>query len=390
MRVALSTIGSRGDVQPLLALALQLCAAGHQVRVCAPPTLADLIVDFGLQFVPVGHDVRQGPRYVPGGAASTVATQFETLRAGLADCDVIVGCAAMQIATRSIAEFYGVPYFYGAYAPVTLPSPQHDPLPVPGRPPMPADADRRTRWKLDAQQWNDTWRAGLNAQRAAIGLQPVTDVRSHVFTNRPLLAADPTLAPWPTPSDIDVLQTGAWLWPDRRPLPDELEAFLDAGAPPICFGFGSTMTPRTSGPVLVSAARALGYRAVVLRGWADLAPTGRSPDCLAVGEVNQQALFARVAAIVHHGGAGTTTAAALAGVPQVVIPHDYDQRYFAQRVSDLGMGTAHPPVEPTVDSVAAALDATLAPAVAAQARALTAVIRRDGTAVAARRILQAG
>lgn len=257
MRVALSTIGSRGDVQPMLALALHLRAVGHQARLCAPPTFEELITGVGLQFVSVGHDIRQGPRYVPGGAMSTVVAQFETLREAARDCDVIVGCAAMQIAAHSIAELYGVPYFYAAYAPVTLPSPQHPPPPVPGRAPMSADADHRTQWDLDAQQWNDTWRKGLNAQRAAIGLTPVADVRSHIFTRRPLLAADPTLAPWPAPSDVDVVQTGAWLWSDRRPLSNELEAFLDAGPPPIYFGFGSMQAPRTSGVVMVAAALGL-------------------------------------------------------------------------------------------------------------------------------------
>ena len=79
------------------------------------------------------------------------------------------------------------------------------------------------------------------------------------------------------------------------------------------------------------------------RGWADLSLVDNEPDCLAIGEVNQQALFKRVAAVVHHGGAGTTTAAALAGAPQVVIPQHYDQHYWAQRVHQLGIGTAHAP-----------------------------------------------
>ena len=133
-------------------------------------------------------------------------------------------------------------------------------------PPRPEDADTRRKWDLDAQWWNDTWREGLNVQRAAIGLEPVTDVRSHVTTDRPLLAADPTLAPWPSPSELDVVQTGAWLMPDQRALSDELENFLDAGEPPILFGFGSILMPRTSGPTMIAGARALGYRAIVLRG----------------------------------------------------------------------------------------------------------------------------
>ena len=80
---------------------------------------------------------------------------------------------------------------------------------------------------------------------------------------------------------------------------------------------------------MIQAARALGRRAIVSRGWADLSLVDDEPDCLAIGEVNLQALFTRVAAVVHHGGAGTTTAAALAGAPQVVIPQHYDQHYWA-------------------------------------------------------------
>lgn len=389
MRVVLSTIGSRGDVQPMLALALYLREVGHQARLCAPPTFADLIDHFALDFVPVGHDIRQGPRYVPGGTTSTVVAQFETLREAARGCDAIVGCAAMQIAARSIAEKYRVPYFYAAYAPVTLPAPHHAPLRLPGRHLL-ADADHRTQWDLDAQHWNDLWREGLNAQRTALGLRPVDDVRSHIFTDRPLLAADPTLAPWPTPSDGHVVQTGAWLWTDRRPFSTELQTFLDNGPPPIYFGFGSMMVPRTSAVTMIASARAVGHRAIVLRGWGDLAPSDESPDCLTIGEVNQQALFPRVAAVVHHGGAGTTTAAALAGARQVVVPHDYDQHYFGKRITDLGAGTVHSPTEPTVESLAAALERVLNPTVSDRARALAAAVRRDGTAVATREICDAG
>ena len=197
MRVLLSTVGSRGDVQPLVALALELRELGHDASVCAPPGYDELLDGFGLAYFPVGHDLRLGPRKVPGGAAATVAAQFGVLRTAAADCDAIVGAAAMQIASRSIAQMFDIPYVYVAYAPVALPSTRHSPPPVHG-PPRPEGVDNRTMWDVDAQWWNDTWRAGLNAERAAIGLDPVNDVRSYVITDRPLLAADPTLAPWPS------------------------------------------------------------------------------------------------------------------------------------------------------------------------------------------------
>jgi vancomycin aglycone glucosyltransferase len=214
-------------------------------------------------------------------------------------------------------------------------------------------------------------------------------VRCHIFGPHPWLAADPTLAPWPEPADPSIVQTGGWIMPDERSLAPALEAFLAAGPPPIYFGFGSIRAPQDLSQVMIQAARALGRRALVSRGWADLAPPDDAPDCLAIGEVNQQALFPRVAAVVHHGGAGTTTAAARAGAPQVVLPQHYDQPYWAQRVEHLGLGTAHAPGSPTAASLISALQRALQPAVAARARAIAPTIRADGALIAAHRLLAA-
>jgi vancomycin aglycone glucosyltransferase len=138
---------------------------------------------------------------------------------------------------------------------------------------------------------------------------------------------------------------------------------------------------------MIETARALGLRAIVSRGRADLSLVDNEPDCLSIGEINQQALFKRVAAVVHHGGAGTTTAATGAGVPQVVVPQLYDQHYFAQRINDLGIGTAHAPIAPTIDSLTKALQQALQPDVAARARSIAAAVRRDGALVAAQRLM---
>ena len=188
---------------------------------------------------------------------------------------------ALQFAARSVAEQMGIPYVFAAYCPTALPSPHHAPPPLPmlgTAAGADGTADNRTLWAQDAQRWNDIWAAALNSHRAAVGLAPVADVRSHIFTDRPWLAADPTLAPWPEPADLDVVQTGAWILPDERPLSPELEAFLDAGEPPVYFGFGSMRAPQDLSQAMIQAARALGRRAIVSRGWADLSlPGQRSP-----------------------------------------------------------------------------------------------------------------
>ncbi len=386
MRVLLSTVGSRGDVQPMVALASHLRDTGHDACLCAPPGFEELTDGPGLDYFPIGHDLRLGPRKVEGGPAATVARQFAVLREAAVGCDVVVGCAAMQIATRSIAEISGIPYFYTAYAPVALPSEHHSPPPVHG-PPRPQGISTRAQWDVDAQWWNDVWAEGLNASRAAEGLEPVTDVRGHVITDRPLLAADPTLAPWPTPSDLSVIQTGAWMRPDPRPLADDLISFLDAGEPPILFGFGSMPVPSTAGATMVAAARMLGLRAILLRGWARFAAPDASPDHLTVSETNLQALLPRTAAVVHHGGAGTTTEAMRAGTPQVVVPHNFDQPYHAGRVEALGIGTSHRASAPTPHSISDALATVLESQVKSRALAAAETVRTDGVEVAAGVIL---
>ncbi|MCS7479454.1 glycosyltransferase [Umezawaea endophytica] len=391
MRVLLSTIGSRGDVQPVVALARRLGESGQEVRVCAPPDFGDWIGGLGIGFTPVGPELRgtakpgattrPSPEQVRRMIEGTVAAQFAAVAEAAEGCDVLVACGALQVAARSIAERRGMRYAYAAYVPVSLPSPHHSPpvLSLLGQEPANGPVDHGALWEEDARHWNTTWGPALNAHRAAAGQEPVTDVRGHVFTDRPWLAADPVLAPWP--GGEEVVQTGAWVLPDERPLSAELEAFLDAGEPPVYFGFGSMRAPDDLARTMVESARALGRRAVVSRGWADLSLVDGGSDCLSIGEVNQQALFRRVAAVVHHGGAGTTTAATGAGAPQVVVPQVYDQHYFAGRVRDLGIGSAHPPSVPTIGSLTAALADALRPEVAVRARAVE--VRADGAAVAA-------
>jgi vancomycin aglycone glucosyltransferase len=170
-------------------------------------------------------------------------------------------------------------------------------------------------------------------------------------------------------------------------LAPELAAVLAAGEPPVYFGFGSIRAPQDLSKTMIESARALGRRVILSRGWADLSLVDDAPDCLAIGDVNQQALFPRVAAVAHHGGAGTTTAATRAGVPQVVIPQHHDQHYFARRVSDLGIGSARPTGAPTTDTLTAALEHALRHEVAMRARQTATKVRTDGAGVAAKELL---
>jgi vancomycin aglycone glucosyltransferase len=401
MRVLLSTIGSRGDVQLVIALALKLKELGSEVRICAPPDFRESVEALGISFVPVGPEVRQtamrnssaaqtppSPDQMRQLMQDTVAGQFKASMEAAKGCEVLVAGMSLQFALRSVAEMTRNLYVYAAWCPITLPSPHHAPPPLPTQTRASDEtADNRTLWAQQAKRWNDLFGPAINSVRESAGLPPVADVRSHIFTDQPWLAADPTLGPWPEDADLEVIQTGAWIQPDRRASSPELEKFLDSGDPPVYFGFGSMRAPQNLSRAMVQSARAHGRRAIVSRGWADVGLPDDEPDCLSIGEENLQALFRRVAAVVHHGGSGTTTIAAQAGAPQVVVPQIWDQHYWAKRVNELGIGTAHAPGAPTADSLTEALNQTLKPDVAIRARSVAASVRTDGAEIAARRLI---
>ncbi|SHI21839.1 glycosyltransferase [Streptomyces sp. 3214.6] len=398
MRVLLSTYGSRGDVEPLVGLAVHLRELGAEVRMCAPPDeeFVELLAGAGVPLVPVGPPMRSMVR--PASAAeadrrvSQLAAMFDTIAAAAEGCDALLATGLAHFASRSAAEKVGIPYMYATFCPFILPSPHHAPPPMllPGQSLPPEEADNRTLWELNAQTFNTLHGPALNAHRASVGLPPVDDVRTFMLTDRPWLAADPTLSPWPETSELGVVHTGAWLLPDERPLPDDLLAFLEAGSPPVFIGFGSMRgVSQDTAREAVEAVRALGRRVLVGRGWAGLGLIDDKDDRLVVGEANHQALFGRVAAVVHHGGAGTTTTAARAGAPQVIVPQGADQPYWAARIAELGIGAAHDGPTPTVESLSAALRTALTPETRARARAVAGSIRTDGAAVAAKLLIDA-
>ncbi|NGY65511.1 glycosyltransferase family 1 protein [Lentzea sp. NEAU-D13] len=383
MRFLVSTIGSRGEAQPVTALAVRLRALGNDVKVVAPPDFEDLVTGNGLDFTPVGPHLRTvtavklKPEDLGRLAEESVREQFRVVGQAARGADVLVAGGALQHATRSIAESINAHYVYASFCANTLPSPHHAPPAMLGRVPVNGTPEENlAQWDQQRHLFGSS-RAAINAERAKLGLGPIDDVRDHIFGDAPWLAADPVLGPWPGPGDL--VQTGAWLTDDQRPLAPELEAFLAAGEPPIYFGLGSMRGAQDAVDHAVEAARALGKRVVLQRGWADLRLTDDAADCLAIGEVNQQALFRRAAAVVHHGGAGTTTTAAAAGTPQIVLPHMYDQYYWGNQVERLNIGRSAKAV--TTEVLAEALQ------LADQAAKVGTQVRTDGALVAAKRLM---
>lgn len=402
MRVLLSTFGSRGDVEPLAGLAAELRALGADVTVCAPPDQGTeaLLARAGATLAPAFMPVREFLAQVTSGppmdlktrAAGVLTAQYDAISAAADGCDAVLatGLFPSTAAAQCVAEARGLPYFYAAYCPLFLPSARQRPHVFPGHPLPPEVTDNLVLWERNAEVMNALFGEALNGLRARIGLPTLANVRDHVFTDQPWLAADPVLAPWRRPGPLQVVQTGAWILPDTRSLPAELVAFLEAGAPPVYVGFGSMPlhgAEEAAARSAIEAVRAQGRRVIVSQGWAGLALIDDGEDCFAVGEVNQQALFGRVAVVVHHGGAGTTTTAARAGTPQVAVPQFGDQPYWTDRIAELGVGVAHDGPNPSTESLSAALKAALNPKTRARASALATTIRADGAKTAAALLL---
>ncbi|HET6594044.1 MAG TPA: glycosyltransferase [Anaerolineales bacterium] len=407
MRVLLSSIGTRGDVQPIVALGLELQALGHRARLVVPPNFKEWVESYGLESVPIGPDLKKltggtvtGKPVLPSKeqlqqmADQSVRDQFRVLGEAARDCDLIVAATALQFAARSIAKAQGIPYVFAAYCPAVLPSSKYPP-PSHGNAGQAwgtgnshslSEAENLGLWKENEASFHK-FAAALNEERAKIGLEPVTSVQRHMFTERPWLAADPVLAPAFPLDGMEVVQTGAWMFSAGTPLPDAVEEFLADGEPPVYLGFGSMRASDQTAHILIEAARVLGLRSILSQGWAGLTPGDTGEDVLSIPDVNHGKLFPRVAAIVHHGGAGTTHAAAKAATPQVIIPHNYDQFYWTHRVQGLGIGVSGPLRDDiTVDNVAQALRQALQPEVRTRAQELAERIELNGAHIAAERL----
>jgi vancomycin aglycone glucosyltransferase len=400
MEILLDTYGSAGDVRPLLALGQALRKRGARVRDCAPPDSLHLFAGSGLPFSPLGGDVRglmaaQADRLVGRPLAAMapmtrilkheLENQFRQLPAAIANADLVV-CSGLALAAPSVAEAYGVACRYAVSMPLLLPSRRHAPLAVPWQnlPPL----FNLALWRIAGHLLDLGYRTLVNRHRQHLGLYPLKRVMPHLTANM-VVAADRELAPLPPEAPSACRQTGYWHDCSRMPLPEPVERFLDHGPPPIYMGFGSMGDPRPHQTVtlLRRAARLAGLRAIIQSGWAGL-EFKSDADCLCVrDELPHDRLFPRLAGAVHHGGAGTTMAAARAGIPQVIVPHLLDQFYWGQRVLKTGVGP--PPLPKSrlrAEWLARSLDRlVLSPSMRTKARLLAKPLQqRNGVQDAAR------
>lgn len=370
MHVLILTLGSHGDVQPFVALARGLQAAGHRATLCAPGFFAGFITAQGVAHAPMDNgfvellstlETRAAVEDMGSlpGALRTLWRLLPTANAlqrkvfddaWAAACahrpDLIVFHPKIG-AAPDIAHALGVPAVMGLLFPQLAPTGDFPAVGLPAG--VPGRALRRATYSLVHAIAGRVSRGPVRSWREAAGLGPRP--RGLCLLTRadgqpiPLLhGISPALCPVPADWPAHAVAFGDWPLDDAAGFIPEpaLQSFLEAGPPPVYIGFGSMAgrNPAKKAAIVLEALRLAGVRALIGRGWGGLEPADLPPTVHAIGHVPHGWLFPRVAAVVHHGGAGTTHAGLRAGRPTVICPFFGDQPFWGARVHALGAGPA--------------------------------------------------
>jgi UDP:flavonoid glycosyltransferase YjiC (YdhE family) len=361
--ITIVTVGSRGDAQPYVALGQALAARGHRVTVATHETFRGMVTGRGLAFELISGDPRavlaseSADRWLStGGVRDMVGAVRRFAREARPIADALLGdfwrvtagadvivYSAVAVACRQVARARGVPSVAAFLQPLHATS-AFPAIGLPSSLRLGGAFNLSTYavvdsivWRLFRQQVDD-WR------RSALGLGPLSAPTSdpadwHVPA---VYGFSPAVMPPPADWRRDVVVTGYWVLEpeaDWQP-PAVLGDFLAAGPPPVAIGFGS-MTPhhaeRLTG-IALDALRQSGQRGILLGGWGALGMSVQTDDVLTMHECPHEWLFPRTAAVVHHGGAGTTGASIRGGTPSILVPLGFDQPFWASRVVALGVG----------------------------------------------------
>ncbi len=416
MRVLLLGMGSRGDVQPFVALGQRLRALGYDVGVAAAQDFGGLVTAHGLRHEPFSFGLEEGVRSEVGrewlGGSSTnqvrearlmksvvahVAPALaDDLQRMVGQADAVVSSALSVDAASSLTTAAGITHAQVMLQP-TWPS-RHGPSSTFALRPQ-ASSLLNLGWSaLAGRAAFDIVRSTGDLLRARLGLRrrSLPGFVAALRATPTLLAASPLVVPRAPDWPASLRQTGFWFRDTEAADPTEtdagLAAFLDDGPPPVYLGLGSmpTGSPDHVVDVFTRVLARLGRRGVVAGGVAGLG-TGLRPAegdgrvHVVAGPVAHEWLHPRCAAVVHHGGAGTTAAALRAGVPQATVPHIADQPYWGRRVHELGVGAAPLPRKRFgPETLEAALEVALSPEVGRAASALGRRVRdEDGAGDAA-------
>jgi vancomycin aglycone glucosyltransferase len=363
MKIVVAAYGSRGDVEPAIAVGAELLRRGHQVRmaVTVPRELRAYVESAGLVSVPYGRDwqellsdedftrmlqnpvsaIPQAVEYV----AQVVAEKNTTLVSLTDGADLLVTGMTEQVPAANVAEYRRIPLAALHFFPA--------PILQSGSPEGGATthADR--------------------VQRQALGLpdEPEAAARPLEIQAYDELCVPTLAAKWGAEDDRRPF-VGALTLQLPTDTDDEVLSWIAAGAPPVYFGFGSTPVemPADTIAVIGAACSRVGARALVCMGTNEFGGVTSAEHVKVVREVNHAAVFPACCAVVHHGGAGTTASGLRAGTPTLILWNGLDQPMWAEAIGHLEVGFGRRFTDSTLDSLTADLDRILSPHYAARAR----------------------
>jgi sterol 3beta-glucosyltransferase len=393
MHITVLAAGTRGDVQPYVALGAGLQRAGHQVRVPAPELFRRLITESGLDFEPIRlelngveiqspqellrlpevHAAMQGgkgmnlfgllafARFIKRHMADYVAAYFDACWACSEDADLLIA-STVSSGGPDFAEKLGIPCISAAIQPLTPTRAFPSPLLAPRDVRLNNAANRLTYHMLRMFSWLMQGKP-TNNWRREMGLAPHSGSSywRRIQAQTTVYGFSPSVLPAPVDWPPNHHVTGYWFLdePSGWQPPADLVRFLESGPPPVCVGFGSMPggDPEQMAGVVLEALRLTEQRGVLLSGWGELGSGISMPETVySLEAIPHSWLFPRVGAVVHHGGMGTTAAVLRAGVPTVAVPSGSDQAFWAKRVEQLEVGVHCAALsELTADQLATAL-----------------------------------
>lgn len=360
MQIVIIAPGSRGDVQPYIALGSGLKKAGHVIRFVSHQNFESLVRSYGLDFWSVDSDVKgivesdeMRERIEKGNFLSLMAqmakeAQREALsfaEIGLAAAQgmdvVLAGMGGLYIGL-AIAEKMNLPLIQAYVVPFT---PTKDFSSVLA-PKLPAPLNRISHQLTRQLMWQGFRSADTLARRKVLGIPPAPisgPYNSRATDGMPILYGfSPSVIPPPTDWPSNVHITGYWFVEEAENWqpPVALIDFLQSGPPPVYIGFGSmsNRNPEQTADLVIQALGRINQRAVLLSGWGGLQRAKVPGSIFMIDSVPHSWLFPRVAAVLHHGGASTTAAGLRAGIPSVIVPFFGDQPFWGQRITELGVG----------------------------------------------------
>ncbi|MFN8672269.1 MAG: glycosyltransferase [Candidatus Sericytochromatia bacterium] len=353
LKILILASGSRGDVQPFVALSLYLKSLGHEIYFCCPPNFEDWIKSFDLNFYSFGHDIQkiaqehaQAIMDKPikvfttflGLLKEELDLQHKQLFEYMKDKDLAIG-ASIQLAASYMFEYYKTPFYYVGFCPNLFPSNYHAPITTPIL--SENHYINKILWFLHNKLLNLPLKKQINKYRKQLNLPQVSDVLNFTGKAKLIVASEEVIAKLPKDQENILFQSGAFHLFNQGKLPEDIENFIEGNKPVIYIGFGSMTdtNPEKTSKMLLEVVKKTGVKLIISKGWAGLGEKLENNENIKViGSVSHHELFPKMALVIHHGGAGTTNTCAYAGVPQIIVPHLMDQYYWGDKIKKLSIG----------------------------------------------------